>query len=238
MRFLIALLVAVFVVMIAAICECNADEVTLQWDYGDTVIDGFRIYSGPMGQFDDGTWGPKLNDTPLVDNIGSEQREVLTSQPGWAGQSKKFCFVARAFRGSEESLDSNVVCIVVDNTPLIPPADLAGTYSDDMIEISWTQADAIRAHYWIIYYRIGDRAFVQLDRVDNIGQEKLQLTKTFDAVEAGMSADVQFAIVAFKNTDVFSSDSEILTITVDRSDVSVPIPPVENLRFKVMVPVQ
>lgn len=238
MKFAIALLVALFVVMIAAVCECNADEVTLQWDYGDTPIDGFRIYSGPMGQFDDGTWGPQLEEAPLVDNITPDMREVLTSQPGWAGQSKKFCFIARAFKGDEESPDSNDVCIVINNTPLIAPSDLAGTYSDDMIEISWTQADAIRAHYWIIYYRIGDGAFIQLDRVDNIGQGELKLTKAFDAVEAGQSVDVQFAIVAFKNTDVFSPDSEILTITVDRSDVSVPIPPVENLRFKVLVPVQ
>lgn len=239
MKFFWILLVALVVVFTAAICECNADEFNFAWDYGDTAVDGFRIYSGPMMQREDGTWYPQLAADPLIDSIPADSREATGTEKGWPGQSKKLCFVSRAYRGDEESADSNYVCAVINNEPLLSPADLAGSYDHDIeqIEISWSQPDFERAKFFQIYYKIGDENFQLLEKVDNIGQQELRLTKAFDAVPDGQSADVSFVIVAYKNFDVFSPNSAELTITIDRTQ-DAPIPPPDNFRLSVTIGVQ
>ena len=82
MKFFWILLVALVVVFTAAICECNADEFNFAWDYGDTAVDGFRIYSGPLMQREDGTWYPQLAADPLIDSIPADSSEATGTEKG------------------------------------------------------------------------------------------------------------------------------------------------------------
>lgn len=238
MKIIVAVMVSLVVILIAFIAECNADSFDLEWDY-NTTVDGFRIYSGPMTEQSDGSWYPQLGDEPILSNIAPESRSATVVENGWAGQSKKFCFVARAFKGDQESADSNYVCAVIDNRPLSAPADPTGEYDRDlsMITITWTQTDADRVSYWRVFYRIADGDFADFVVVANTGQTAMTVTEAFDAVAEGEAADVEFSIVAFKDPQVYSPDSEVLTISVDRT-TQTPLPPVENLRFKIEIPVE
>lgn len=224
---------------------CFADEFKLAWDYDQAQeqnITGFRIYSGPMGQNEAGEWIPKFGTDPISDNIPATDRIVTVTENGWPAASKKFCFSARAFRGDEESADARMadgeyLCVIIDNTPLIAPADVAGNFDADasMINLSWAQEAAGRAKFWQIYYRIGGSEFALLGRVDNAGQQDLKMTTAFDAVPPGSVSEVGFVIVAYKNFDVFSPNSQTALITVDRrGEVTAP----ENFRFELMIPVQ
>lgn len=229
----------IFFIFVAVPSICLPDEFTFEWDYSYDNIDGFRIYSGNMGQFEDGTWGPQLRDIPIIDNIPPDARTAKGIEEGWTGQIKKFCFVARAYKGDIESPDSNTVCKEINNLPLLAPSDVNGNYDKDqeIINISWKQEDSDRAKFWQIYYKIGDGGFQELGKVENSGQELLDITSPFEAVNAGESANVSFLVVAYKNYQVYSPNSSEIVLTIDRT-LETELPPVSDFRFKVEVPVQ
>jgi hypothetical protein len=234
MRRKLFVLIAIFFMVLPA----AADEITFLWDYPQDVgQDGFRLYSGPMGTTDDGTWAPKYADDPLVSGIPPDSRTVTATEDGWPGVSKKFCFMMRAYRGDEESADSEFICTIIDNSPLTAPADLTASYEDEVITLAWGQPDSDRAKFWRVYYKIGGTEFVELAKVDNTGQTELTVQAPFDKVPPGSAATVYFVVVAFKDNSVYSPNSAEAEVVIDRIE-SVPPPPPSNIRFKIRIPIE
>lgn len=240
MKFAIALFCALFLVLVVSVCQAPGDEFTFSWDYEDgAVIDGFKLYSGHMGQFADGTWGAQYGD-PIITGIPLDAREITTVENGWEGQAKKFCFKMRAFKGENESADSNEVCVTIDNTPLQAPQGALGKWdpSNNVVVLQWTQPDLNRTKYWQVYYKFsGETEYRLLDKLDNTGQPDLVLSKEITDVPAGESRDCIFTIVAYKDSAVFSPDSAEVAITIDRRP-DAPIPPPDNFRLSVTIGVQ
>lgn len=232
-------IIILFLLLISIPAAADGDEFTLEWDYDtNTTIDGFRIFSGPMGQLEDGSWYPKLNDTPLVDDISPGSRQITVIEDGWEGVKKKYCFIARAFKGSEESPDSNYVCADINNLPLAAPLNLSGQYDQEqeIITITWDQEDKDRLKFWRVYYKLQDAQFVMLAEIPYEDQTEYIASSPFTAVAQGQSADVEFAVVAFKNEKVFSANSEAIVVSVDRApDDEIPAP--NDLKFSVIIPV-
>jgi hypothetical protein len=227
---------AVLVVLFFCLPGALADEINFSWDYDDAIeIDGFRIYAGPRREGDNGEWYNDYHPDPIA-TVDPEARTATADEPGIVDDSRNICFVVRAYRGDEESDDSNYVCQVIDNTPLQAPTALTGNYDPEqnVITLTWDQADADRAKFWLVYYKLPDSDFVELGRVDNTGQSDVTLSSVFDAVAEGLSADVTFAVVAYKNFDVFSPNSDELTITIDRSKPPAPV----DFKITVEIPVQ
>lgn len=241
MRYFIALLIGLLAIAIFAIAECNADEFTFSWDYDDhSGIEGFKLYSGHMGQNEDGTWAAQYGDTPIITGIPPDSREITTVEQGWTGVSKKWCFMMRAYRGENESADSNEVCVTIDNTPLQAPQGALGQWDseNDVVILQWTQPDLNRTKYWQVYYKFsGETEYRLLDKLDNTGQPDLVLSKEITDVPAGESRDCIFTIVAYKDSAVFSPDSAEVAITIDRTP-DAPIPPPDNFRLSVTIGVQ
>lgn len=232
-------IIATAFTLIALAGVAAADQITFEWDYDSSVaIDGFNLYSGPMGQLEDGTWAAKLSETPLFGSIPAESRSATVTENGWEGVSKKFGFAVRAFRGDNESADSNMVYVTIDNTPLAAPAALTGSYNPETsrINLTWTQADLDRAEQWKIYYKT-DGEFTELGTVQNQGQADLIMDTPLTVVPAGQVMDVTFAVVAFKNDAVFSPNSNEFILTIDRSD-SGDLPVVENFRLQLGITVE
>lgn len=218
---------ALFIVLFL-VATSRADHFNFEWDYpADTTVDGFRMYSGPMGTLPDGTWYPDLS--VLVDNIPPDARTTGADVAGWPDASKKWCFVARAFRGATESPDSNMVCQVIDNTPLTAPGAPMATWDPDnsTVIVSWTQADLRRVNYWRLYYACNGGDTQELGRLDYTGQQNMILSEKMD--EHGVCT---FRLVAFKNDDVYSPDSPTATIDIIKPE-GVPAP--SDLRFSLTI---
>lgn len=219
---------------------CFGDEITLQWDYeNSTDIDGFRIYGGPMGQDDNGVWVPQYSETPIAAEISPEIREYVVVENGWEGQKKKWCFMARAYRGDTESTDSNYACTFIDNTQIAQPTNIVGEYKRDpkQIILSWDQsADLDRTKFWIVYYKLPDSdEYIQLGEVANTGSTELSMSAAFDGVADGEVADISLVVVAFKTYEIHSEDSSAVVVTVDnRGEVTPPA----NLRFKLRINIE
>lgn len=242
MKRVILILTVLFVFTSAAFGE----EVILEWDYPtDVNIDGFTLYSGPMGQYDDGTWGPKYNPIPLLDNIGPALRKVTVDEPGWEGVSKKFCFAIDAFNENNRSAKSNFVCMVIDNTTPVPltipaPNNIFATWdkTNNSITISWEQDDLDKVKQWKVFYKqaVIDLEFIELGSVDNDGTSYMTLTTAVEGVSIGETKDLIFVVVAL-NGEVFSPNSQEVVVTVDRTEDST-LPNPANLRFSVTIPVE
>lgn len=93
-----ALLLAAF--WVAAICE--AGEVTLQWDANSENVDGYRLFWRIEGTTYD------YERSVLPDNFQATTYTIKNLIP-----SATYYFVARAYRGENESGDSNEVTFVV-----------------------------------------------------------------------------------------------------------------------------
>lgn len=240
MKFAIALFIALFMILVVSVCQAPGDEFTFSWDYDDgATIDGFKLYSGHMGQFADGTWGAQYGD-PIITGIPPDAREITTVENGWEGQAKKFCFKMRAYRGENESADSNEVCVTIDNTPLQAPQGALGQWdaSNNVVILQWSQPDLNRTKYWQVYYKFsGEAEYRLLDKLDNSGQPDLVLSKEITDVPAGEIRDCIFTIVAYKDNAVFSPDSDEVAITIDRTP-DAPIEPPQNFRMSLTIGVQ
>lgn len=233
--------IIIFALLFFIPVPCAADDFKLSWDYGDhSIIDGFSIYSGPMGQDEDGEWYPKLGEDPLLTGIPPDARTAEVVENGWPEVKKKFCFVARAYKAEDESADSNMVCVEIDNTPLLAPSSLVGQWnkSDETITLSWIQDDAERAKYWKIFYKIGDGEYVDFAKSENNGSDSIEVKVPFDEAPMGEITSVTWAVVAFKDEAVFSPDSNPVVIDIDRSGEIGEIPPPVGLRFEATIKVQ
>lgn len=242
MKYFIALIVGILFIIGFAVIECNADQFTFAWDYDDgTVVEGFRLFSGNMGQNADGTWGGQYGDTPLIDNIAPDLREITAIQNGWAGASKKFCFVLRAFKGDKVSENSNEVCATINNTALQRPQNVLGSWDHDnsVVVIQWNQPDLDRAKYWQIFYKFTDESeYRLLGRLDKAGNPDLVLEKEISDVPAGEARECVFVVVAYKDSEVYSPDSEEIPVTIDRSGDETTIPAPNNFRISVTIGVK
>lgn len=227
---------AIFFILLLAIRLADADEFTFEWDYGEQQIDGFRIYSGILAEQNDGTWYPQIGTEPIIDAIAPDLRSATGVENGIPGQSRKYCFVARAFRSNEESPDSNFICKEINNLPLLQPNSVTGSYdrNDETVTLAWIQPDAQRAKYWKIYYKIYTDDYIDFARVDNTGQDELTVKVKFAAAPENVKTEVKFAIVAFKNENVFSPDSEEIIVVIDREPRDELKPP-EGFRFKAII---
>jgi hypothetical protein len=227
----------IFVVTVLLPQITRADEITFAWDYGDTsAIDGFKLYSGPRGIDETGEWVNKYRPEPLAE-VAADQLTATVTEPGIAGESRNICFVVRSYRGDRESTDSNYVCQIIDNTPLSAPAGLTGMYdvSGSIVTLNWTQADAERAKFWLIYYKLPDGDFTELGRVDNTGQTDVTVSSVFRALLDGQQADVTFAVVAYKNFDVYSPNSDEIIVHIDRSQMTPPAPTGFRISARIVV---
>lgn len=217
-----------------------ADQVAFEWDYPtNEQIDGFAIYSGPMRQLDSGAWQPDFSADPILADIDPASRAATVDNPGLPGIDHNFCYVIRAFRAGTESDNSNQVCGRINNAPLLAPIQLSGTYDMEQKEVSlsWEQTDNKRTSFWNVYYRIGDNPdFVELGRLDNLGQAEPTISRPLENVPDGMVSAVSFVVVAYKDYEVFSPNSAELTIYVDKR--SQDVPPVSGFRFKIRIPVE
>ncbi|MBT8490689.1 MAG: hypothetical protein KJN62_06555 [Deltaproteobacteria bacterium] len=223
-----------------------AEKIMLEWDQPEGEFDGVRIYSTIREwNFDteqveheyDFRIPLKTDEYPTGD-IPSNVTSIVVDLPGVADDRTKYMFVARAFLEDEESENSNEVSYVVNNIVPPVPTALAGSYTKDtgIINVQWEQAAEAHnwayVHHWIIYYRLsGETEWTAIGRVNK--DAELSLTVPFDKVEPGEQKEVEFTIVAYRRSGVYSADSAPLSITVDRRQV----PPIQNLRINIEIPV-
>lgn len=229
--------IVIFSILLAS--TCFADDLTFQWDYGQDVIDGFNLYYGKFVQDEGGNWATQYITEPLLRGIPPDERSVTVEVLGLPNIIQKYCFVLRAEKDGKESADSNEICAKIDNSPILVPKNVAGSYDSDqgLIYIEWTQEDKERIKYWRIFYKIDGIDFSELGRLDNDGQNELKLSLPFTAIKQGEKKEVDFVIVAYKNYQNYSLNSDEITLVIDRIDQG-PIAPVDNFRFKLIVEVE
>lgn len=223
----------------------GADQIKLQWDLVDNV-DGYRIYSAIRADTDgDGQVEHEYDFTnPLTTelypdgNIPVEITEMVVDLSGPPEETTKYMFVARAFAGADESENSNEVVYVVNNITPEPPTELSGGYDkdNDVINISWSQPEEVpwsQVDHWIVFFRLSDDSeWVELGRVNK--DHELALAVPFDQVAPGTSENIDFVVVAYRQGGVYSGNSDILSLHIDRRVV----PPIQNLRISIEIPVQ
>ena len=219
-------LIALFVFTIGYL---KADTLEFEWDY-DNTTDGFSIYQGVPNE----SWEIVYDPTPFISNIPPEARYTSKEVEGIPNTVQKYCYRIRAYRGSEESPDSNEVCIKIDNTKPQSPTNLTSSYDSEtkMVTLQWDQsADTDRIKYWTVYFRADDGTeFSELARIENNGQESMSIT---ESIETG-NGELFFVVVAFKSAKVFSDDSTTTSIVINYDE---PLPP-PQLRLKVQIPVE
>ena len=228
---LVILLLAAIVWLTAKLVE--AETIMLQWDAVEGV-DGYKIYQAirggdpPEHQFD--------YDTPVA-TLPQETTQTTIDLPGIDDADTKYVFTARSYIGEDTSEDSNVVSYVVSLVDPAAPTDIAGNYDDGIISISWNQpADEFAwrtISHWIVYYRIDGGDWIPIGRINS--DHELTLSAPFNVVPAGARADVEFTIVSYRRSGVYSANSAVLTVDVDRRGNYVP--PVPNLRITIEIPV-
>lgn len=241
-EYMILILLALFIIsfgMFVLVVDIEAEEITLTWDMPEQQIDGVRIFQTVPVQDENGQWVNTYDyalpvSTPIyVDgNIPPEVNEVTIDLPGRTNQITKYCFVARAFLAGEESADSNEVDYKVNLIPPVAPIELSGSYEKDeqLINLSWQQPqDDWAISHWVVYSKLPEGEFTELGRVDH-GQE-LTLTQPLVA-PVGQRTNMSFAVVAFRSSGIYSSNSNELEIDIDRREV----PPINNLQIKVQIP--
>lgn len=238
---MIMVIFLLIVIVLAFVFRAWGEQIQLRWDPVDDV-DGYRIYQtirggDPISHTFDFT-SPITTETYPDGNIPQRETQITIDLPGVDGEDTKYMFVARSFRGDEQSENSNEVSYVVSLVPPFPPAELRGSYDKTagMIHVSWSQpADEYEwrtVDRWSVYYRIsGTQEWAIVGSVES-GSD-LQIESAFNAVAEGETADVEFVVVSYRRSGVFSANSDILTLTVDRRGV----PPIQNLRIDIEIPV-
>ena len=224
----------------------RGESITLQWDAVEGV-DGYRVYQSIRALQDDGIWANEYDYSRPVTtvvhpagDIPQETTELVVDLPGEADKQTRYRFVARAFRGDDMSVDSNEVEYKVNLVAPPAPAGLRGEYDKDagIIRLSWTQPDDLYDYvidYWILFYRLsGASEWTRLGKIT--ADNELTLETAFDAVPAGQAADVEFTAVSYRNSGIFSVDSDLFTIHIDRTGGVVP--PIDELRISVIIPVE
>ena len=221
------------------------EEVRLEWDHVEGV-DGYRLYqaireidpdTGVIGHTFDYDDPIKTDDFP-DGNIPQETTTLTVDLPGRSGDDTKYMFTARSYLGNETSENSNEVSYVVSLVPPLPAAELSGGFvrESGVVTISWNQPpdeyEWRTISHWIVYYRItGAEEWVPIGRIKS--DHVLEMTAPFDAVPTGEQSSVDFVIVSYRRSGVYSANSEVLTLDINRREV----PPIQNLRISIEIPV-
>lgn len=218
-----------------------AEEITLEWDIPDIIPDGYRIFQTVPYQDELGAWhheydyiNPVVTTAYQDGNIPPDVYSIVVDLPGRPNEVTNYLFVARSFIDQEQSQDSNQVSYKVVNIPPITPTELMGEFDKGagVITLTWTQPeDDYYIEKWIIYYRRDGPDFIELGSVDQ-GQE-LTLTADSDFLGDSDLSVVDFVVVAFRSSGVFSANSVEHSIPIDRREVA----PVNNLRIKIDIPI-
>lgn len=222
----------IIIIFLLISSPATAEEIILEWDAPASPVDGVRIYQRTAKENDDYDFSRPVavagpNDTSIKIDVTGEPEKVL-----------KYLWVARAFIADFESVNSNEVDYKVVNTIPLQPIELTGYYdsNNSIIYLSWKQPEETHpVWYWKVFYQIDSEGFIELGRVDK--DADLELISPFDAVPNGEFKEVKFVVVAFRRSGVFSENSETLNVRVDRRDQIV-VPPINNLRLEIEIPVQ
>lgn len=214
-----------------------AEEVKLVWDMPSGAIDGFRVFQKTAYPQDSYNYDEPVKTKKYPDgNIPADVTEITIDLPGEPLKVLKYLFVCRAYKGSNESADSNEVGYKVVNTVPPVPVDLSAIYDDDAktINLNWQQPqDGHIIYKWMIYYRLqGSNEYNDLGMV-NYGQE-LALAAPFNVVGPGEKKTVYFTVVSFRRSGVYSGNAAEVELVIDRGEIH----PVENLKIDIDIPVE
>lgn len=229
------------IILAVKVFRAYGEQIRLQWDHVDDV-DGYRIYQtirggDPISHTFDFT-NPVTTETYPDGKIPQTETQITIDLPGVEGEDTKYMFVARTFRGDDTSENSNEVSYVVSLVPPLPATELIGGYDKNagIISIAWEQPpdeyEWRTVSHWIVYYRIRDGEWTAIGRIDS--DHDLTMEAPFDAVAEGEKESVEFVIVSYRRSGVYSADSQSLTLDIDRRDV----PPIQNLRINIEIPVE
>lgn len=228
-------LVIIFTATLAVVAR--GEKITLTWDTVDGV-DGYYIYQyGKDEQYD---YNKPVTTVVYPDGkIPQDVDRLIVDLPGIEGRDVKYRWVARSFRGDEQSVDSNEASYVVALTVPPAPGELAGSFDKPggMINIAWLQPAEAEVwqtiNHWIVYCR--EKGTENWNAVGRINSDhELAIEMPISAIITGDKATLEFVIVAYRRSGVYSSNSDILTIDVDTSVV----PPMQNLRINIEFPVE
>lgn len=219
-------------VVLFLVATSKAENVQLQWDYDGGPADGFHIYLKTDGDYTD----PAATIEYPDGNIPIDIRQVTIDLPVIDGEITNFVFIARTFKSTELSEPSNKVFYSVIGIPPLIPTTLEGDYDKEqsIIHVSWEQPqDEYPTHHWRVYARIsGENDFKEIGLIRQ--EEGLELTTDFDLVPVGEQHTCEFVVIAYRRSGVFSSNSEILSLDIDRRQID----PVKNLKLNIQIPVK
>lgn len=190
----------------------RADEIEFAWDYGETEIDGFNIYEGIVGA----DFVTTFNDTPAVPAIIKSLRETTYTNHGKPGIIQKYCYKIRAYRGNTESPDSNTICLKIDNTPLAKPENFNLIEIDGELRLTWDDVD--RAKYYAVFYKLNDE-YKEIVKID-ASMTSVDPAKLPEGIK-------ELVVVAFKDTQTFSQNSDPVEIQIETGELPAP----ENFCF-------
>lgn len=227
---LIGLLLAVLVF------RTYGEQIRLEWDPVEGV-DGYMLYQSQKDStfhYDIPVTTAEYPDGKIPQDVTS----IAVDLPGIEDRNTRYRFVARSFLDDNFSEDSNEVQYYVALVPPPPAVKLTGSYNRDggSVNIAWEQPvedyDYLTVSHWIVYYRItGAEEWVPIGRINS--DHVLEMTAPFDAVPTGEQSSVDFVIVSYRRSGVYSANSEILTLDINRREV----PPIQNLRINIEIPV-
>jgi hypothetical protein len=222
-------IIILFLVLFPLICF--AEKIRLEWDPPtDQNITGVKVFQKTAKDGDNYDFSAPV---AIVDK-GVDFADV--ELPGEPNTVLKYQFVARAYRDIYESANSNEVSYKVINIMPISPSQLSGKYENGVVTLTWLQPeDPYPIYKWIVYYRLSPNdSWIELGTVDDL--QNLTITKAFDAVPDGQRKTVTFSVTAFRRSGVYSTDNTVASVIIDRlgSDV----PPIQNLRINIEIPVQ
>lgn len=228
---IIAILILLWVALLAAFLirtfTADAEEIMLSWDMPEQTIDGVKIFQKTAK---DGDIYDYFNPVAVVQ---SPATSAVLDVPGEPDAVLKYLWVARAYRGDIESIDSNEVNYKVVNIPPAIPHSLTASYADDTVTLAWQQpVDGHPIEKWTVFYRTDPSdEYTQLGNVTD--ENNLKLTSDISGIApAGQKTEISFVVVAYRYSGVFSADSQEVKLTIDREEVS----PIQNLKIEIEIP--
>ena len=214
-----------------------ADEVTLAWDANSSSPDGYRLFMRTNDNLYDYNLPVLFTPYPDGDIASGETSVTVQGLSGIPYELVNYSFVLRAFMSTDESGDSNEVLYSVDRTAPGAAMDLSGDYdkTEQKITLNFNQPDYDKVAYWKVFYTESSGGpYVEFETAENTGLADNTVTSPFTYVLSGENKDIYFVIVSYRNSEVWSNNSNEILVNIDRRIL---MPP-ENLRLVVEVPVQ
>lgn len=202
---------------------------TLEWDANtEEFLGGYGAYVS------DAEGGPyeKFADIP----VGTETVDYVYDAPAGVATIKFFVVDAHCTIEHHDPIlrsgKSNEVNWTYDFLPIVAATELATSMDGDNVTFTWMQADIERVKKWKLYVKEGAAEFAELAEIAYTGQAGPQYTTTEEMnVPDGEMKTFTFALVTFTPTDVFSGNSNEVSITIDKRVVA----PVYNVTIKIKV---